>query len=235
MELKGKVVLVTGASRGIGAQIARLFGENGCNVVVNYKETDEAALAVVRHIKERGGDAVAVKADVSDPAQCRELSRKAIQYFGAIDILVNNAGIAYYGPFEKTGLGTLKALVDTNLTGLMALTHEVLPAMKANGSGIIVNISSKIGKTGEAGLAAYCASKFGVLGFTEALGKELEDTGVCVYAVCPGGVDTDIYRRADPEVDPETLIQPEKIARMALALCTGKKKLKNGGSINVFW
>jgi 3-oxoacyl-[acyl-carrier protein] reductase len=151
---------------------------------------------------------LAVRCDVSDHRQVEEFVGRTLQRFGAIDVLVNNAGVAWSGDFAAEDYGSIAEVLDVNLKGLLVVTRAVLPSMLARGRGVIVNVSSGAGLAGFAGLSAYCASKFGVVGFTDSLAQEVEDQGVRVYAVCPGRVATDMqvqYSGARIGLPPETV------------------------------
>lgn len=190
MNFGGKVVVVTGASRGIGRGIAQYLGKAGASVVVNYNKDDAEANSVVTDIKECGGYAVAVQADVSKYSQAKALIDKTIEIFGKVDILINNAGISYVGLFMDMTEEELQKITDINLKGVMFTTHAALPHFIKTKKGHIVNISSIWGNVGASCEVAYSATKGGVNSFSRALAKELAPSNIRVNAVSPGVINT---------------------------------------------
>jgi 3-oxoacyl-[acyl-carrier protein] reductase len=142
---------------------------------------------------------------------------------GPADVLVNNAGISYVGPFAKEPAESISAVVDVNLKGVMYMTRAVLPAMLARREGVIVNVSSGAGLSGFPDIVSYCATKFGVVGFSEALDEEVRGSGVCVYALCPGAVATDMQVQYSGA---KVGMAPEKVARRMLELAMMKPGLR---------
>lgn len=191
-DLTGKVALVTGASRGIGAAIATELAAAGAAVAVNYAGSEAAAQAVVDAITASGGRAVAIQADVSDPAQCDRLVACAIEELGGLDIVVNNAGITRDGLLVRMSVEDWNAVIQTNLTGVFAVTKAAGKVMMKQRSGAIVNVTSVIGLVGNAGQANYAAAKAGVIGLTKSVARELAPRGVRVNAVAPGFIETDM-------------------------------------------
>ena len=190
MRLEDKVAVVTGASRGIGRAIAERLAAEGAKVVVNHRASAEQAEEVVSAIREHGGQAVAIQADVSDFQQAHELAKAAIGEFGRVDILVNNAGTT-----RDTLLLLMKEahwdlVVDTNLKSVFNCCKAVARGMVRQRSGRIINITSVAGLAGNAGQTNYAASKAGVIGFTKSLAKELAGRAITVNAVAPGFVPT---------------------------------------------
>lgn len=192
MELRGKVVLITGSSRGIGAATALLAGKEGAKVVVNFNKNKQKAQVVVRSIENSGGVAIAIKADITKTKEIKEMVGQITKIWGKIDILVNNAGIYVGEDLIDNTPEMIDKELDINLRGLIHTTRLVLPIMKKQGEGMIINISSRAGKTARDGSSVYHATKFGVIGFTQSLGLELRSENIRVYAVCPGLVDTDM-------------------------------------------
>lgn len=190
--LEGRVVLVTGASRGIGAAIATACAEAGADVAVGYVENRDGAERTVQAVIERGRKAEAFEADVSDPDQVSEMVRAVVERFGRIDALVNNAGIMPESPVLDMSVEEWKRVIDVDLTGSFLCTREVAPAMVERGEGTIVMIASRLGQIGFAGVAHYAAAKAGVIGLTKSLAKELGPRGVRVNAVAPGVTVTDM-------------------------------------------
>ena len=200
MRLDGKVAIVTGGSRGIGACIARRLAAEGARVAVVAHTARAKAEAVVQEIADAGGRAAPFQADVSKVADCERLAAAVAEAFGTIDILVNNAGVYHLLPMEETTEALWDAQIDINLKGSFFMVKAVAPAMKAKGAGKIVNIASTLGLVGTATGAAYCASKGGQMLLTKALCMELAPHGINVNAVAPGATETDMNAaiRAQP-------------------------------------
>ena len=192
VDLSGKVALVTGASRGIGAAIAAELAACGASVAVNYAGSKDAADSVVADITAAGGRAVAIQADVSDPAACAELVSATITQLGALDVLVNNAGITRDGLLVRMSDEDWGAVIDTNLTGVFSLTRAAAKHMMKARSGSIVNVTSVVGLVGNAGQANYSAAKAGVIGLTKTVARELAGRNVRANAVAPGFIETDM-------------------------------------------
>lgn len=189
--LNDKVAVVTGASRGIGREIALALAKNGAKVVVSARNT-EALAKLVDEIKDQGGEAAAVAGDVSIEADANNLIEQAIATFGQVDILVNNAGITRDGLLVRMKSEDWDAVLDTNLKGAFMCTKAVAKPMSKQRSGRIINISSVVGEMGNAGQANYCASKAGLLGLTKSVAKELARRSVTVNAITPGFIVTDM-------------------------------------------
>ena len=200
MRLEGKVAIVTGGSRGIGACIARRLAADGAHVAVVAHTAREKAEAVVREIADAGGRAAPFQADVSQVADCERLAAEVVDAFGTIDILINNAGVYYPLPIEETTEELWDAQIDINLKGSFFMVKAVAPVMKAKGAGKIVNVASTLGLVGGVGGSAYCASKGGQMILTKALCMELAPHGINVNAVAPGAAETDMNAafRAEP-------------------------------------
>jgi 3-oxoacyl-[acyl-carrier protein] reductase len=192
--LDGKIALVTGASRGIGAAIAVRLASEGAHVVVNYAGSEDAAKSVVAAIIEAGGSAQALRADVSDPAACTALVEGVVGEHGRLDILVNNAGITRDGLIVRMSDEDWDAVIGTNLTGVFSMTRAAAKVMMKARAGAIVNVSSVVGITGNAGQANYAAAKAGVIGLTKSVARELAGRKVRCNAVAPGFIETDMTR-----------------------------------------
>lgn len=190
--LANKVALVTGASKGIGREIALTLAKEGAYVVVNYRGSEAEANQVVEQIKAEGGAAQAYKCDVSDFDKCGDMIQELIKAHGHIDILVNNAGITRDGLLMKMSEEDFDLVLSTNLKGAFNTTRHMSKFFLKQKSGKIINISSVSGILGNAGQANYSASKAGLIGLTKATARELASRGINVNAVAPGFVDTEM-------------------------------------------
>ncbi|MCX7657606.1 MAG: 3-oxoacyl-ACP reductase FabG [Oscillospiraceae bacterium] len=191
-----ETVLITGASRGIGRKTAKLFSENGFNVVINYNKSENDALELLSEIK----NAAAIRADVSNRKEVFEMIEKANSIFGGIDILVNNAAVAWQVLFQDISEEEWDKIFNINVKGAFNCTQAVLPHMLHKKSGKIINISSIWGITGASCEVHYSASKAALIGFTKALAKELGPSGITVNCVAPGVINTDMNSNIPKEV-----------------------------------
>lgn len=192
MMLKDSVAIVTGSGRGIGRAIALELATAGVKVVVNYAGRSDKAEETVELIRAAGGEAVAVQADVSQQADVDRLIRTTLEQFGKIDILVNNAGITRDTLLLRMKEADWDAVMATNLKGVFLCTKAVSKGMLKQRSGVIVNISSVVGLSGNAGQANYAAAKAGIIGFTKSVAKEFASRGIRVNVVAPGYISTDM-------------------------------------------
>lgn len=215
-ELRGKVAVVTGGTRGIGRAIAEALLGSGANVVLTGRRAEDAE-RVARELDGGDGRALGLACDVRDPASCRELIEGAVQAFGRLDILINNAGVGHFAPVAEMAVEDWQRVIETNLSGVFYCTHEALPHLKAAGGGWVINIGSLAGKNAFPGGAAYNASKFGLVGFTEALMQEVRHDGVRVSSIMPGSVATG-FSHPTPGTDDDWKIQPVDIAELVLDL-----------------
>lgn len=242
--LKGKVAIVTGASRGIGRATALALAAEGAQVVVNYASSSASADQVVAEIIGMGGDAIALAADVSKPEEVDALFAAAMEKWGRIDVLVNNAGITRDTLLLRMKLEDWQAVIDLNLTGVFLCTRAASKIMLKQKSGRIVNITSVAGQMGNPGQANYSAAKAGVIGFTKTVAKELAPRGITVNAVAPGFIATDMTAdlKAEPILQFIPLArygQPEEVAGMirflvadpAAAYVTGQVMNVDGGMV----
>jgi 3-oxoacyl-[acyl-carrier protein] reductase len=193
MRFEGKIAVVTGASRGIGREVALELGRQGASVVVNFNHNSQAAEDVVKTIQEAGGQAAAFQADVSDFSQCETLIKFAIQHFGDLHILINNAGITRDGLIMMMSETDWDQVIDTNLKSTFACSKVAVRHMMRKRYGRIVNITSVAGLIGNAGQTNYSASKAGQIGFTKALAREVAPRNVTVNAVAAGYFETEIW------------------------------------------
>lgn len=192
MNLSGKIALVTGASRGIGRQIALTLAGYGAAVIVNYNGSAEKAEEVVKEITENGGTAEAVQCNVSEYGKAQELIAGIVKKYGRLDILVNNAGITRDNLIMKMSEEDFDAVLSTNLKGAFNCIKHVSRQMLKQKGGRIINISSVSGVIGNAGQANYCASKAGVIGLTKSVARELGSRGITANAVAPGFIRTEM-------------------------------------------
>ncbi|MBP5282862.1 MAG: 3-oxoacyl-[acyl-carrier-protein] reductase [Lachnospiraceae bacterium] len=192
--LEGKVALVTGGSRGIGRAIAKRLAKEGAMVIVNYAGSREQAEGCVREITEAGGVAETVQCDVSDFDACGEMMKEILKRHGKLDILVNNAGITRDGLVLAMSEADYDDVLDINLKGAFNTIRHSSKAFLRQRSGRIINISSVSGILGNPGQANYCAAKAGMIGLTKSVARELASRGVCVNAVAPGFIDTDMTK-----------------------------------------
>ncbi|MCV0416268.1 MAG: oxidoreductase [Brevundimonas sp.] len=188
-KLDGKVALVTGGSKGIGAAIAAALAAEGARVVVNYASSKAGADAVVAAIRSAGGEAIAVQADVSDADQAQALVTRAVQEFGRLDVLVNNSGVYEMGPLEQMTQDQYRRMFDINVLGVLLTTQAALDHLGEGGS--VINVSSSITTIAPANSAVYTGSKGAVDAITRVLAKELGPRGIRVNAILPGMVETE--------------------------------------------
>lgn len=192
MSLKDKTAVVTGGSRGIGRAVCLRLADEGANVVINYAGNRDAAEEVASLCREKGVQAVTVKADVSSSDGCEAIFNAAVESFGRVDILVNNAGVTRDGLIVRMSEDDFDKVIDTNLKGAFFCMQNAAKLMMKQRSGRIINISSVVGVRGNAGQVNYAASKAGVIGMTKSLAKELAGRKVTVNAIAPGFIQTDM-------------------------------------------
>lgn len=198
--LTGKVAVVTGASRGIGKAVALKLASQGAVVIVNYNGSREKAEEVQKEIEAKGGKSCIYQCNVSDYEKCETFLKEVIQEYGSLDILVNNAGITRDGLLMKMSEEDFDKVIETNLKGTFNTIRFATRQMLKQRGGRIINLSSVVGVTGNAGQANYAASKAGVIGLTKAAARELASRGITVNAVAPGFIETDM-----------TAVLPEKV------------------------
>jgi 3-oxoacyl-[acyl-carrier protein] reductase len=204
-KLSGKVALVTGASRGIGAAIAKRLASEGADVAITYTKGSDAAAAVVKEIEKSGRKAIAIQADAIDAKAVKAAVDKTVATLGRLDVLVNNAGTAIPAKFEDASLEDLDRVININIRGTMVATQAALKHLKKNGR--IINIGSCVGeRMMTPGLAAYSATKGAVKMFTQGLSREVGDRGITVNNVQPGPIDTDLNPAAGDWATPQVAV-----------------------------
>lgn len=211
MKLEGKVALVTGAGRGIGRAIARSLGNSGCRAILSSRTVADLE-EVKRGIQQDGGSAAVVPADLTRDEDIERLVAESCRPYGSVEILINNAGWGKRAPVVKTKIEDWEQTFRVNLRAPMILAQKLLPAMIEKGEGAVINIGSVSGKSGEANGAAYSASKFGLIGFTQSLYEEVREHGIKVAVILPGFVDTPMIPPVK-YLDRRKMIQPDDIAQ----------------------
>ena len=238
---EGKSAIVTGASRGIGREIALQLAKEGARVAVNYSGSKDKADEVVQMITESGGEAFAIQADVSNPDSVKNMVDQTLERFGSIDILVNNAGITKDNLLMRMKEDEWDDVININLKGVFLCTKGVTRQMMRQRAGKIVNVASIVGVSGNPGQANYVAAKAGVIGFTKTAAKELAPRNINVNAVAPGFITTDMTDALNDEVKSQMLSNiplgklgsPENVARTVLFLLSDDAAYITGQTIHV--
>lgn len=211
-----KTVIITGASKGIGAATAILFARKGYNVVINYNNSFEAASLLTRSLTSRGCSVMSFKADVTNRLETDLMVKETIYKFGSVDILVNNAGVSNIGLITDLDDFDVNKIFDINLKGTYNCCRSVVPTMVSQKSGRIINVASMWGEVGASCEVAYSASKAGVIGLTKALAKELAPSGINVNAVSPGLIETAMNSNISVE-DLNNFVEDIPLERMGTA------------------
>jgi len=238
---QNKTVVVTGASRGIGRAIAIAFAKQGANLVLNYNKSQSSVEEVLSAIQAEGGEAVAVQADVSNSEDAKRLIQTAVDTFGSLDVLINNAGITKDMLLMRMKDEEFENVIDINLKGTFYCIKHASNIMLKQRSGKIINMSSVVGITGNAGQANYAASKAGIIGLTKSAAKELAMRGITVNAIAPGFIDTEMTQVMSDKIK-ENIIsmvplkragKPEDVANTALFLASNAADYITGQVIQV--
>lgn len=241
MMLDGKVALITGSAKGIGSSIAQYFAKIGANVAINYSKSSGDAQKLSELINEQGGKSFCVCADVSKSNEVAGMFRSIIETAGSLDILVNNSGITKDNLLIRTSEEDWDKVIDVNLKGVFNCTKEAAKIMLKKKSGKIINISSVIGLTGNAGQSTYAASKAGIIGFSKSMAKELASRGINVNVIAPGFITTDMTEKLAEELKGKILSQiplsrfglPEEVAFLAAFLASEQSNYITGQVFNV--
>jgi 3-oxoacyl-[acyl-carrier protein] reductase len=241
MHLGGKVAIVTGASRGIGRAVALKLAQAGAKVVINYAGNVKAAEEVLESIQHLNGEAILVQGDVSKASDMEGLIKQTLEQFGRIDILVNNAGITRDNLLMRMKEDDWDAVLNTNLKGVYYCTKAVAKIMMKQRYGKIVNMTSVVGVTGNAGQSNYAAAKAGVIGFTKSMAKELASRNITVNAVAPGFIATDMTKDLPDavreamaaEIPLARLGQPDDIGNAVLFLASDFSSYITGQTLHV--
>ncbi|SHN15762.1 3-oxoacyl-[acyl-carrier-protein] reductase [Gracilibacillus kekensis] len=239
--LKNQVALITGASRGIGREIALTLAKNGAKVVVNYAGSEDKAQAVVDEIESNGGEAIKIQANVSDESEVKAMIKETTKTFGNLDILVNNAGITKDNLLMRMTEADFDDVIDINLKGVFLCTKAASRQMMKQKSGRIINLSSVVGISGNPGQANYVSAKAGVIGLTKTTAKELAARNILVNAIAPGFIATDMTEKLD-EAQKEQMLsliplnklgKTEDVANVALFLASEQSNYVTGQTIQV--
>lgn len=223
LDIKGKNILVTGASRGIGKAISKAIAGAGANAILTARDEDILD-ALKKDIILNGGNASYIAADLAKEEDINALFKKVEKDYGALDVLVNNAGFVKVGELKDFSIKDFDRLIDVNLRAVYLCCQHALKLMLPKESGYIINISSVVGFKGYPNQTAYTASKHGVVGLSKALAAEVQKYRIRISLIHPGGVDTDLVGNARPDLDKSVLMQPEDIAQTVMYLLSLSKR-----------
>lgn len=239
--MENKVVLITGASNGIGASMAKTFAQNGYTVVINYNKSKDNAEKLEKELINLGYNAICIKANVANPIECKQMIQTAIKTFGHIDVLINNAGICSNNILIDETDDNINNVISTNLLGTIYCSKEVANYMIKRNFGKIINISSIWGVCGASGETVYSASKGGIIAFTKALSKELAYNNITVNAIAPGVVNTNMMKNytneelisIKNEIPLRRFAECKEIANLALYLASDNANYITGQTIQI--
>lgn len=228
--------LVTGAGRGIGKQIAFLLSKKGLNLIICSRSKNEID-SVVEEIKSSGHDKIIGReCDVSVSSEVNNLVSEALDFYGRIDVLINNAGISYVKKLIDTPEEEWDSTLDINLKGSFLFCKAIVPHMILHNQGVIINVSSGAGKVGFEDISAYCASKFGMIGLTESLSREVDSYNIRTMAICPGKVATKMQKDIDPqyyEFNKHKMLDPGRVAEKIADMIFNERKYPNGSVVDI--
>lgn len=239
--LQGKCAVITGASRGIGREIALKYAKEGANIVLNYRNSEEEALQLKEELDKLGSNTLILKANVSKFEEAEKLIKESKEVFGRVDILVNNAGITKDNLIMRMKEEDFDSVIDVNLKGAFNCLKAVTPIMIRQKSGKIINMSSVVGVIGNAGQVNYSASKAGLIGMTKSLAREIGGKNINVNAIAPGFIDTDMTKVLNEDQKKNIISQVplkrlghvEDIANLALFLASDQSNYITGQVIHV--
>ena len=239
--IENKVILVTGASRGIGRATALLLAEQGAKVIVNYNKSEREAEEVISVIREEGREAIMIKANVANEEEVKEMFTEIREKFGRIDVLVNNAGIMKNNLLLMTKTDEFNEIMETNCKGVFLCMRAAAKMMMKKMSGKIINLSSIVGVNGNSGQIVYSGSKAFLIGLTKSAAKELGMYGITVNAVAPGLIDTDLIKDLKEDIKQDLLNNislgrigtPEDVAKVILFLCSELSDYVSGQVIGI--
>lgn len=238
---ENKVALITGATRGIGKEIALELAANGFDIAVNYRNEQAGMEELKKEIEKNNVRCEFVKADVANFEDCESMVKETIEKFGKIDVLVNNAGITKDGLIMRMKKEDFESVIDVNLTGTFNVTRNVIPHMLKQRSGRIINVSSVVGVAGNAGQTNYSASKAGIIGFTKSLAKEVASRNILVNAIAPGFIDTDmtsvlsdaVKEGINAQIPLKRMGTPKEVAKVVKFLSSEDSSYVTGQVINI--
>lgn len=235
MTLQGEVAIITGATLGIGKAIAYKLARHGVHLLLTARTASNLEV-LANEIRDTYSDTRVewIAADVTDSTQVDALIAHALKTFGQIDILVNNVGRGLRKPITETSDEEWYAQIDQNLSGTFFACRAVIAHMRSHSQGLIINIASRAGRTGEAEMTAYSAVKFGVIGLTRALAAEVKGTGIRINAISPGPVSTERMKGLRPDLPPDQWLSPEDVAEAVLFIATSPGHTMQGQSLDMF-
>lgn len=232
MELKDAVVLITGGGSGIGRAASVVFAYNDAQVIICGRRLSQLH-ETVSLINSKNKKVLALQCDVRNWEEVSNLVKEVVKQYGTVDILVNNAGVANAKPLLNTENDVWDDIINTNLKGVFLCCKAVLPYMVKASKGTIINVSSILGLKGDANFVAYCASKFGVVGLTQALAKEVLSQGISVYALCPGRVSTPMQQQLGGNKIANLSMPPDRVAKEMINLASEKIDMPSGSVLIV--